>query len=138
MQPSSEELTPRAAEGGGAYGVRSVGMGGYHTVAASGVCDRWGRPFDERFSGLPRGLQLPAARHAKHDAPDPDAENGPDKIGASDPAGAGGGRAGSGAAKKGEGKPELVGRLRVATSVTNRTEHATLLVAPSILNARRR
>lgn len=44
---------------------RSVGMGGYHVVAATEVHDRWGRPFDQQFAGLPLGLVLPAAKHTR-------------------------------------------------------------------------
>ena len=44
---------------------RSVGMGGYHAVAATEVHDRWGRPFDQQFAGLPHGLVLPAAKHTR-------------------------------------------------------------------------
>jgi alpha-tubulin suppressor-like RCC1 family protein len=74
VQPSVAELTPRrcrvaasspSSSSQGAVAFRSVGMGGYHTVVATQVRDRWGRPFDSNFSGLPRGLQLPTAKHAE-------------------------------------------------------------------------
>lgn len=81
VQPSPDELLPRRAkvasstavpgagdvddddDDGGFAVFRSVGMGGYHTVAVTEVFDRWGRPFGGTFEGLPKGLQLPTAKH---------------------------------------------------------------------------
>ena len=61
--PSSSSSTISSSQGAVAF--RSVGMGGYHTVVATQVSNRWGQPFDANFSGLPRGLQLPTAKHAE-------------------------------------------------------------------------
>jgi len=60
---SSSSPPPSSSQGAVAF--RSVGMGGYHTVVATQVKNRWGQPFDANFSGLPRGLQLPTAKHAE-------------------------------------------------------------------------
>jgi len=92
VAPSPHDLTPRlvgvanrrvhgsgsgSGEGEGEEGsggeeqavkFRSVGMGGYHTVAVTQVHDRWGRPFDAQFGGLPKGLQLPTAKHTPSSA----------------------------------------------------------------------
>lgn len=67
VQPRTQELVPRKIEPKEGYGVvrfRSVGMGGYHTVALTEVYDRWGTAFDGSFNGL-EGLQLQPAQHHK-------------------------------------------------------------------------
>ena len=188
VQPLGPELTPRrcgvapkepggavpgsgggAAAGAGSQGgevrFRSVGMGGYHTVVATEVRDRWGRPFDELFTGLPRGLQLPTAAHrARPSGEELEEERAAEAArvaekerlearSAAKYGMRGGKQRGPGGPGGGRAEDPLVGRLRVAPGAgaglgpgRERPDyphqpgraHQALFVAPAIANPRRK